>query len=277
MSDPITLIKRDSYILVPKGTRVYRTDILFEGSKPASRDQTVQVKNVGEARDRINSMISREQYADLSQRISSSRVWYNAALSQAQVHQQNEDNAKSTWHGTFTDIMKRDHPNSRPVVVEWADKFAFLDEVQPVAAPVKKAKPVTKLQQMVLGSLWEITEDHVVEIEVFNQAHIDAQVSFRQSYNGPRDYDRRERWIKEQVAASGIPEKEMRTFGTIAKGSVIECTGKSSSHGYFGDSSNWIKAEKTLGAVLPFKFVSGGFKSASSDRVFAHAAKHPKG
>jgi hypothetical protein len=162
----MTKILVNGYIRVPKGTIVYPVG---DGvPAPSARDQVVKVKKIFDVDAKSDSfyMLLPD---DMRQRYFEGNGSIDADIFE------------------YTDkLTKGDYR-----AVEWSSKWALIADTQPAEAPASATKkpkavekPLTKLDQMVRGSVWRFTQDAELRYKVRNPAYVnireDVQNSLRQ-------------------------------------------------------------------------------------------------
>ncbi len=150
------------YIRVPKGTMVFPTGDGIEA--PVTRDQVVKVANIFDVdvkSDNFYLLLPDEMRLRYFEASGGKRPIDTDILE-------------------FTDrLTKGDYR-----AVEWSKKWALIADVQPAQTPanaksVRKAerpgklekKPLTKQQQMVIGSVWRFVQDAELRYKVRNPAY----------------------------------------------------------------------------------------------------------
>jgi hypothetical protein len=126
--------------------------------------------------------------------------------------------------------------------VEWSSKWALIADVQPAEAPAcakaKKVdkpekKPVTKQQQMVIGSVWRFTQDAELRYKVRNPAyaamHDDIESSLRQLPSHAR-----KQTIDAKLSEHGMVDYLDEAWGPVMAGETFTVRSKLTS-GFAGD------------------------------------------
>ncbi|MCB8822060.1 hypothetical protein LJD17_16090 [Microvirga rosea] len=148
-------IQVNGYVRVPKGTMVYPTGDGLE--RPSTRDQVVKVAKILDVDVKSDNF-----YLLLPDEM---RLRYFEASGGKRPIDQDIL--------TFTDrLTKGDYR-----AVMWSSKWALIANVQAAEAPAraktakKVEKPVTKQQQVVVGSVWRFTQDAELRYKVRNPAY----------------------------------------------------------------------------------------------------------
>jgi len=160
-------IQVNGYVRVPKGTIVYP---IGDGVQaPSTRDQVVKVKRIFDVDVKSDNF-----YLLLPDDL---RLRYFESSGG------NQPIASDILE--FTDRMTKGDYRA----VEWSSKWALIADVKPAEAPVsakkaaaeKQAKPLTKLDQMVRGSVWRFTQDTELRYKVRNPAYANVRDDIRNS------------------------------------------------------------------------------------------------
>jgi len=165
-------IQVNGYVRVPKGTMVYPTGDGVEA--PTTRAQVVKVAKIvdmGVKSDNFYLLLPDDM-----------RLRYLEASGRKQPIDQDILD--------FTDrLTKGDYR-----AVQWSSKWALIAEVEPAEAPARartsktsgpvRTEPLTKLDQMVVGSVWRFTQDAELRYKVRNPDYAnlrgDVESSLRQ-------------------------------------------------------------------------------------------------
>jgi hypothetical protein len=152
----MTAIQVDGYVRVPRGTVVYP---IGEGvPAPTRREQVVKVQRIFDVDVKSDNF-----YLLLPDHL---RARYFATSANSHI-------APDIL--AFTDRLTRGDYRA----VEWSGKWALIAEVQPADAPARakktEARPVTKQDQMVRGSVWRFTEDAELRYKVRNPAYANVR------------------------------------------------------------------------------------------------------
>lgn len=135
----------------------------------------------------------------------------------------------------FTDRMTKGDYRA----VAWSSKWALIADAQPAEPPAsaKKSpkaeeKPLTKLQQMVRGSVWRFTQDADLRYKVRNPAYApmrdDIQNSLRQLPSHARTLA-----VEEKLNELGVIDHIDEPWGSVKAGETFTVIGKLTS-GYAG-------------------------------------------
>jgi hypothetical protein len=165
-------IQVDGYVRVPKGTIVFPKGDGVEA--PSTRDQVVKVTNIFDVDVKSDNF-----YLLLPDEM---RLRYFEASGGKRPIDQ--DILELTDRLTKGDYR----------AVEWSSKWALIAHVQPAEAPARakaakkdektEKKPLTKQQQMVIGSVWRFIQDTELRYKVRNPAYAamrdDIENSLRQ-------------------------------------------------------------------------------------------------
>lgn len=152
-------VQVNGYIRVPKGTTVYPTGDGVEA--PSTRDQVVKVTNVFDVDVKSDNFYLLLP-DDMRLR------YFEASGGKRPIDRDILE---------FTDrLTKGDYR-----AVEWSSKWALIASVQPAETPARaktskqtaksERKPLTKQQQMVVGSVWRFTQDAELRYKVRNPAY----------------------------------------------------------------------------------------------------------
>ncbi|WP_210485316.1 hypothetical protein [Microvirga antarctica] len=210
-------IQASGYIRVPKGTTVYPTG---DGvPAPSSRDQVVKVKRIFDVDVKSESF-----YLLLPD---------DMRLRHFEAKETSRSNAPDIFDYT-DELTKGDYR-----AVEWSTKWALIADVLPAEAPAsaKRGKkvddtPLTKLQQMVRGSVWRFTQDADLRYKVGNPAYAslrdDIQNSLRQLPSHARTLA-----VEEKLAELGVVDYIDEPWGPVKEGETFTVIGKLTS-GYAG-------------------------------------------
>ncbi|MDF2812515.1 MAG: hypothetical protein K0S56_3546 [Microvirga sp.] len=211
-------IQQGGYIRVPKGTTVYPTGDGVQSQ--SAREQVVKVKRIFDVDVKSDSFYlllpddMRLRYFEAS---GGNRTIDPDILE-------------------FTDRLTRGDYRA----VEWTGKWALIADVQHAEAPASaknrketaKDKPLTKLQQMVRGSVWRFTQDAELRYKVGNPAYAgvrdDIQNSLRQLPSHARTLA-----VEEKLNELGIVDFIDQPWGRVKAGETFTVIGKLTS-GYAG-------------------------------------------
>jgi hypothetical protein len=210
-------IQVSGYIRVPKGTVVFPTGDGVQSV--AARDQVVKVKRIFDVDVKSDCF-----YLLLPDDM---RLRYFDASGGARVI--DPDILE------FTDrLTKGDYR-----AVEWSSKWALLADVRPADAPksAKKAKsaddkPMTKLQQMVRGSIWRFTQDAELRYKVGNPAYANARDDIQNSLRQLPSHARTLA-VEEKLTELGVVDYIDEPWGPVKAGETFTVIGKLTS-GYAG-------------------------------------------
>jgi hypothetical protein len=210
-------IQVGGYIRVPKGTTVYPTG---DGVQFLStREQVVKVKRIFDVDIKSESF-----YLLLPDDM---RLRYFEASS--------PDRTVDADIFEFTDRMTKGDYRA----VEWSGKWALIADVQYAEPPASARKgkvtakePLTKLQQMVRGSVWRFTQDAELRYKVRNPAYAnvrdDIQNSLRQLPSHARTLA-----VEAKLNELGIVDYIDEPWGAVKAGETFTVIGKLTS-GYAG-------------------------------------------
>jgi hypothetical protein len=206
-------IQVDGYIRVPKGTMVYPTGDGVEA--PSTRDQVVKVTSIFDV-----DVKSENFYLLLPDEM---RLrYFEASGGKRPIDQDILE---------FTDrLTKGDYR-----AVEWSSKWALIADVQPAEAPARaktarkvekpEKKPLTKQQQMVIGSVWRFTQDTELRYKVRNPAFAamrdDIDNGFRQLPPHARTQA-----VDAKLHELGIRDHIDEPWGQVAAGETFTVRGK---------------------------------------------------
>jgi hypothetical protein len=211
-------IQQNGYIRVPKGTMVYPTGDGLQA--PSAREQVVKVKKIFDVDVKSDSFYlllpddMRLRYFESS---GGNRPIDSDILE-------------------FTDRLT----NGDYRAVEWTGKWALIGDVQPAEAPARaknrkekpEDKPLTKLDQMVRGSVWRFTQDADLRYKVSNPAYAglrdDIQNSLRQLPSHARTLA-----VEEKLGELGVVDYIDQPWGPVKAGETFTVIGKLTS-GYAG-------------------------------------------
>jgi hypothetical protein len=210
-------IQVDDYVRVPKGTTVYPTG---DGLQAAStRDQVVKVKKIFDVdvkSDNFYLLLPDDMRLRYFESNSGSRHVDADILE-------------------FTDRMTKGDYRA----VEWSSKWALIADVKPAEAPAsaKKTKkseegPVTKQQQMVLGSVWRFTQDVELRYKVRNPAYADVRDDIVNSLRQLPSHAQTLA-VEAKLSELGVPEYLDEPWGHVKAGETFTVRSKLTS-GYGG-------------------------------------------
>lgn len=133
----------------------------------------------------------------------------------------------------------------QPLIVEWTGRnFAFLDDVV-MADQSRKNVGVSKLQQMVPGSRWRVSQDVVLTVDIPNPDHTAEAMRLDRALPTYAEALKRASWKYPAVATVEV--------GSIKAGTLLEVSGKQ--QGFYLLNSNW--QQQLRGTYLPFKAIEG--------------------
>jgi hypothetical protein len=152
-------VQVNGYIRVPKGTTVYPTGDGVEA--PSTRDQVVKVTKVFDVDVKSDNFYLLLP-DDMRLR------YFEASGGKRPIDQDILE---------FTDRLTQGDYRA----VEWSSKWALIADVQPAEAPARaktskqtampERKPLTKQQQMVVGSVWRFAQDAELRYKIRNPAY----------------------------------------------------------------------------------------------------------
>jgi hypothetical protein len=211
----MTKIPAASYVRVPKGTIVYP---LGDGvPAPSKRDQVVKVKRTFDvdAKSEVFYLLLPD---DMRQRFFEAKGPVAPDIFE------------------FTDrLTKGDYR-----AVEWSGKWALIADTVPAEAPASAKKdkkseekgPLTKLEQMVPGSVWRFTQDAELRYKVRNPAYLnireDVQNSLRQMPSHARTLA-----VEAKLKELGVVDYIDKPWGHVKAGETFTVLKKLTS-GYAG-------------------------------------------
>lgn len=249
----MTEIKIGDRVKVPKGTRVWDTGVKTEPTT-LGRDQTVTVKDITLASDRAWMFISHEESRRASEECRQFNNYGNAERYNAACRPIHDRYLEAVFGKTGVRM------------VEWTGKMAVIDDVTfvptKVAAP-KAPKPVPKLQQMVKGSRWRVTQDTDLTYEIDNKdwdtarwAYMEQTKPVRTDAFSWQNDDYHGRLKKAEKHADTLhPRTISQPLGRITAGTVLEVAGKADN--YVRINGNILN--NPVGVTLPFTLVEGSY------------------
>jgi hypothetical protein len=211
----------DGYIRVPKGTMVYPRGNGIEA--PSTRNQVVKVTDIFDVdvkSDNFYLLLPDEMRLR----------YFEASGGKRPIDQDILD---------FTDrLTKGDYR-----AVEWSNKWALIADVQPAEAPARaktakkvekpEKKPLTKQQQMVIGSVWHFTQDTELRYKVRNPAYAamrdDIESSLRQLPSHAR-----KQTVDAKLNELGMIDHLDEAWGSVMAGETFTVRSKLTS-GFAGD------------------------------------------
>lgn len=156
-------IEVDGYVRVPKGTMVYPTGDGVQA--PSTRVQVVKVAKIVDV-DVMSDNFYLLLPDDMRLR------YFEASGSKRPIDPDILEFTESLTKGDYR-------------AVHWSSKWALIADLQPADAPVNakmkkpverpEKKPLTKLQQMVAGSVWRFTQDAELRYKVRNPAYANVR------------------------------------------------------------------------------------------------------
>jgi hypothetical protein len=206
-------IQVGGYIRVPKGTMVYPTGDGVEA--PSTRNQVVKVTNIVDVDVKSDNF-----YLLLPDDM---RLRYFAA-----------NGAKRAIDPdilAFSDhLTKGDYR-----AVEWSSKWTLIVGVQPAEAPAKakaakkaenpEKKPVTKQQQMAMGSVWRFTQDADLRYKVRNPAYATMRDDIENSVRQLPAHVRMQT-VEASLRELGVEDHLDEPWGTVTAGEIFTIRGK---------------------------------------------------
>ncbi|MEE1655516.1 hypothetical protein VB618_04840 [Microvirga sp. CF3062] len=206
-------IQVDGYMRVPKGTMVYPTRDGVEA--PSTRDQVVKVTNIFDV-----DVKSDKFYLLLPDEL---RLrYFEANGGKRPIDQDILEFADRLTKGDYR-------------AVEWSSKWALIADVQPAEAPARaktakkvekpEKKPVTKQQQMSIGSVWQFTQDTELRYKVRNPAYDvmrdDIESSLRQLPSHAR-----KQAVDAKLIELGMVDYIDAPWGNVKAGEIFTVRGK---------------------------------------------------
>jgi len=206
-------IQVDGYIRVPKGTIVYPLGDGVEA--PSTRDQVVKVTKIFDVDVKSNNFYLLLP-DDMRLR------YFEASGGKRPIDPDILE---------FTDrLTKGDYR-----AVEWSSKWALIADVQPADAPAraktaKKAekpekKPLTKQQQMVIGSVWRFTQDVELRYKVRNPAYAVKREDIENSLRQLPPYARAQA-VDAKLNELGVMDHLDEPWGSVKAGEIFTVRGK---------------------------------------------------
>jgi hypothetical protein len=206
-------IQVNGYVRVPKGTMVYPTGDGVEA--PSTRDQVVKVANIFDVDVKSDGF-----YLLLPDEM---RLrYFDASGSKRPIDPDILE---------FTDrLTKGDYR-----AVEWSTKWALIADLQPAEAPARakaaktvekpEKKPLTKQQQMVIGSVWRFTQDAELRYKVRNPAYAAMRDDID---NGLRQLPphARTQAVDAKLRELGITDHIDEPWGQVTAGETFTVRGK---------------------------------------------------
>jgi hypothetical protein len=203
----------DGYIRVPKGTMVYPKG---EGVEtPSTRDQVVKVTGIFDV-----DVKSENFYLLLPDEM---RLrYFEASGGKRPIDQDILE---------FTDrLTKGDYR-----AVEWSRKWALIADVQPAEAPARAKtakkvekpakKPLTKQQQMVIGSVWRFTQDVELRYKVRDPAFASKREEIHDSLRQLPPHARTQA-VEAKLNELGIMDHIDEPWGQVTVGETFTVRGK---------------------------------------------------
>lgn len=206
----------DGYIRVPKGTMVYPTGDGLEA--PSTRDQVVKVINIFHVdvkSDNFYLLLPDEMRLR----------YFEASGGKRPIDQDILD---------FTDrLTKGDYR-----AVEWTGKWALIADVQPAEAPARakttksaakpgkaEKKPLTKQDQMVIGSVWRFTQDAELRYNVRNPAYATTREDIERGLRELAPYAKSQA-VDAKLRELGVTAHLDEPWGPVSAGETFTVRGK---------------------------------------------------
>ncbi|QRM34131.1 hypothetical protein [Microvirga sp. VF16] len=208
------------YIRVPKGTCVYPTGDGVEA--PSARDQVVKVTNIFDVDVKSDNFYLLLP-DDMRLR------YFEASGGKRPIDQDILE---------FTDrLTKGDYR-----AVEWSRKWALIADVQPAEARARaksakkgektEKKPVTKQQQMAIGSVWRFTQDTELRYKVRNPAYAAMRGDIESSLRELPSHARTQT-VNAKLNELGIMDHTDESWGQVTAGETFTVRSKLT-HGFAG-------------------------------------------
>ncbi|MGO4574216.1 hypothetical protein [Microvirga sp. 2TAF3] len=206
-------IQMGGYIRVPKGTIVYPRGDGVEA--PSTRDQVVKVTNIFDVDVKSDN-------------------FYLLLPDDMRLRYFEANGGKRPIDPDILEFADRLTKGDYRAV-EWSSKWALIANVQPTEPPTrakttKKAekpekKPLTKEQQMVIGSLWRFTQDAELRYKVRNPAYAamrdDIENSLRQLPSHARTQT-----VDAKLNELGIVDHIDESWGSVTAGETFTVRAK---------------------------------------------------
>lgn len=200
------------YIRVPKGTIVYPTGDGVEA--PSAREQVVKVKRIFDVDVKSDNFYLLLP-DDMRQR------YFEAGAAKRPIDSDILE---------FTDrLTKGDYR-----AVEWSSKWALIADVQPAEAPASarttkaekaEKKPLTKQQQMTMGSVWRFTQDVELRYTVRNPAYAVMRDDIASGLRELPSYARTQA-VEAKLSELGIMDHLNEPWGPVRAGETFTVRGK---------------------------------------------------
>jgi len=203
-------IQVGGYIRVPKGTIVYPTGDGVEA--PSTRDQVVKVSNIFDVDVKSDNFYLLLP-DDMRLR------YFEASGGKRPVDQDILE---------FTDRLT----NGDYRAVEWSSKWTLIANVHSVEPPARataskktEKKPLTKQDQMVIGSVWRFTQDAELRYKVRDPAYAikrdEVESSLRQLPSHARTQT-----VEAKLAELGVLDYLDEPWGTVKAGETFTIRGR---------------------------------------------------
>ncbi|WP_445501696.1 hypothetical protein [Microvirga sp. G4-2] len=206
-------VQVNGYIRVPKGTTVYPIGDGVEA--PSTRDQVVKVTNVFDVDVKSDNFYLLLP-DDMRLR------YFEASGGKRPIDQDILE---------FTDgLTKGDYR-----AVEWSSKWALIADVQPTEAPARaktskqtakaEKKPLTKQQQMVVGSVWRFAQDAELRYKVRNPAYAILRDEIENSLRQLPSHARTQK-IELKLNELGVMDHLDEAWGSVKAGEIFTVRSK---------------------------------------------------
>ncbi len=206
-------IQVGGYIRVPKGSMVYPSGDGVEA--PSTRNQVVKVTNI------VDVDVKSDNF-------------YLLLPDDMRLRYFEANGAKRAIDPdilSFSDrLTKGDYR-----AVEWSSKWTLIAEVQPAEPPAKakaakmaenlEKKPITKQQQMVLGSVWRFTQDADLRYKVRNPAYATMRDEIENSVRQLPSHVRMQT-IEARLRELGVEDHLDEPWGIVTAGEIFTVRGK---------------------------------------------------
>jgi hypothetical protein len=228
----MTDIRVGGHVRVPKGTAVYPTGNGVQGL--STRDQVVKVANIFDVdvkSDNFYLLLPDEMRLR----------YFEASGGKRPIDEDILEFADRLAKGDYR-------------AVQWSTKWALVADVQPAEAPAraktaKKAErtekePLTKLQQMVTGSVWRFTQDAELHYKVRNPAYANVRDEIENSLRQLPSHARTQT-VEARLSELGVIDYLDEPWGYVKAGETFTVRSKLTS-GFAGgqDVPMLLRGEK---------------------------------
>lgn len=236
-------IKPGDYIAFPKGTPIYWNG---SGRYESVRRQTKCVREVvTERREVLICLLTDEERMRMERYASGPR------------REGSYREARESFLDSIADEVLARHAGKTPCLLMWSDEGVLLDDAAKVDMPVPKAKPPTKMQQMVEKSVWRVTKTIDIHIPITNPAHTAefTRLSGVMRASG-LPWQEQQAQHTEAMRKAGLPELIEIPYLRLEEGTEIVVAGKRTQFIYFGDGYDYRYAGNSF--LYPFKVPASG-------------------